>query len=127
MTPSLEGEAWLMHNNFAQAEGVANLDKVPASGCLISIGFAKPSGGTGGYARFVAICPPDSPHGVTIDEVPGAPMPVHSSPLRRGSDGVMRPTPGATPTEYCKPVKYNQGGGPVWSNPLGCKDGQLVK
>jgi kynurenine formamidase len=28
-TPTLEGEAWLMHHGYAQAEGVANLDKVP--------------------------------------------------------------------------------------------------
>src|SRR5438445_3247975 len=28
-TPKLEGEYWLMHNGYAQAEGVANLDKVP--------------------------------------------------------------------------------------------------
>src|SRR5689334_17616740 len=28
-TPNLEGESWLMHNGFAQAEGVTNLDKVP--------------------------------------------------------------------------------------------------
>ena len=26
-TPTLEGESWLMHNGFAQAEGVANLDE----------------------------------------------------------------------------------------------------
>src|ERR1044071_7321615 len=40
-TPTLEGESWLMHNGFAQAEGVANLDKVPATGCLVEIGFPK--------------------------------------------------------------------------------------
>ena len=40
-TPNLEGEAWLLHNNFAQAEGVTNLDIVPELGALISIGFAK--------------------------------------------------------------------------------------
>ena len=28
-TPTLEGEYWLMHNGYAQAEGVANLDQVP--------------------------------------------------------------------------------------------------
>ena len=37
-TPTLEGEAWLMHNQFTQAEGVANLDQVPEAGALISIG-----------------------------------------------------------------------------------------
>jgi kynurenine formamidase len=57
-TPTLEGEYWLMHNGYAQAEGVANLDGVPATGCLVNIGFPKFQGGTGGYARYVAICPP---------------------------------------------------------------------
>ena len=33
-TPTLEGEAWLLHNHFTQAEGVANLDQVPESGCV---------------------------------------------------------------------------------------------
>jgi len=28
-TPTLDGESWLMHHGYAQAEGVANLDKVP--------------------------------------------------------------------------------------------------
>jgi kynurenine formamidase len=31
-TPTLEGEAWLMHNNFAQAEGIAHLDLVAPQG-----------------------------------------------------------------------------------------------
>ncbi len=91
-TPTLEGEAWLMHNHFTQAEGVANLDQVPEAGALISIGFAKPEGGTGGYARFVAIAPPDWQYGVTVAEAPGAPLPKQAKPLRRGADGVMRPT-----------------------------------
>ena len=45
-TPTLEGEAWLMHHGYAQAEGVANLDEVPETGCLISIGFPKFGGGS---------------------------------------------------------------------------------
>ena len=69
-TPTLEGESWLMHNGFAQAEGVANLDRVPATGCLVEIGYPKFGGGLGGYARFIAICPPDWPHGVKIGQVP---------------------------------------------------------
>jgi kynurenine formamidase len=89
-TPTLEGEAWLMHNHFAQAEGVANLDQVPEAGALIVIGFAKPLGGTGGYARYVAIAPSDWPHGVSIDEVPGAPLPMQEHPLKRDENGVMR-------------------------------------
>jgi kynurenine formamidase len=57
-TPTLEGESWLMHHGYTQAEGVANLDKVPETGCLVSIGYPKFKGGLGGYARYVAICPP---------------------------------------------------------------------
>ncbi|HEY7196806.1 MAG TPA: cyclase family protein [Gaiellaceae bacterium] len=73
-TPTLEGESWLMHHGFAQAEGVANLDKVPPTGCLIEIGYPKFGGGLGGYARFVAICPPSWRYGVRIGEVPEAPL-----------------------------------------------------
>ncbi|MCE0495067.1 cyclase family protein [Vibrio salinus] len=91
-TPNLEGEYWLMHNNFAQAEGVANLDKVPESGALISIGFAKPKGGTGGYARYIAIAPSDWPYGVSVTEASGAPLPTQPYPLKRDKNGVLRPT-----------------------------------
>nr|WP_035263102.1 MULTISPECIES: cyclase family protein [Agrobacterium] len=73
-TPTLEGEHWLMHNGFAQAEGVANLDKVPETGALVAIGFPKFGGGLGGYARYIAICPPDWQYGVTIGEVAEAPL-----------------------------------------------------
>jgi len=79
-TPTLEGEAWLMHHGYAQAEGVANLDKVPETGCLVAIGYPKFKGGTGGYARYIAICPPDWKYGVA----PGAgdaPLPRSSRPL----------------------------------------------
>lgn len=94
-TPTLEGEYWLMHNNYAQAEGVANLDQVPEAGALIVIGFAKPLGGTGGYARYVAVAPSDWEYGVTIDEMPGAPLAEQEFPLVRDEHGVMRPTPPA--------------------------------
>jgi kynurenine formamidase len=80
-TPTLEGEAWLMHNGYAQAEGVANLDKVPETGALVAIGYPKLKGGTGGYARFVAICPPDWRYGVRIGETPDAPLPKSDRPL----------------------------------------------
>jgi kynurenine formamidase len=80
-TPTLEGEAWLMHNGYAQAEGVANLDGVPATGCLVTIGFPRFKGGTGGYARYVAICPPDTAVGVTIG-AGDAPLPKSDKPLR---------------------------------------------
>ncbi len=92
-TPTLEGEYWLMHNNFVQAEGVANLDKVPEAGALVTIGYAKPQGGSGGYARYVAIAPADWPEGVTIADAPGAPLPEQTAPLKRDKDGVFRPTP----------------------------------
>ena len=64
-TPTLEGEYWLLHNGYTQAEGVANLDQVAETGCLVAIGYAKIGGGLGGLARYVAICPPDWPHGVS--------------------------------------------------------------
>jgi kynurenine formamidase len=91
-TPTLEGEAWLMANNFAQAEGVMNLDKVPETGALISIGFAKPLGGTGGFARYIAIAPAEWGEGATIAEAPGAPLPTTEKALVRDENGVMRPT-----------------------------------
>jgi len=92
-TPTLEGEYWLMHNNFAQAEGVANLDKVPEAGALISIGFAKPLGGSGGYARYIAIAPAGWSDGTTVADAPGAPLATQPAPLKRDENGVFRPTP----------------------------------
>ena len=89
----LVGEAWLMHNNYCQAEGVSNLHLVPEAGALVAVGFAKPLGGTGGFARYIAIAPSEWPHGVSVREMPGAPLPGQSHPLKRGVDGVMRPTP----------------------------------
>lgn len=80
-TPNLEGEHWLMHHGYAQAEGVANLDQVAETGCLVSIGFPRFKGGVGGYARYVAICPPDWPHGATVGPQ-DAPLPASDKPLR---------------------------------------------
>jgi kynurenine formamidase len=83
-TPTLEGEAWLMHHGYAQAEGVANLDHVPETGCLVAIGYPKFKGGTGGYARYIAICPPDWKYGVspnaTDAPLPKSPKPLHWDP-----------------------------------------------
>ncbi len=93
MTPNLEGETWLLHHNFCQAEGVANLDKVPEAGALIIIGYAKPEGGTGGYARYIAVVPPDWKYGVSVLENPGAPLPKQPYPLKRDKNGILRPTP----------------------------------
>jgi kynurenine formamidase len=92
-TPNLEGENWLLKNNFCQAEGMKNLDKVPEAGALIIIGFAKPQGGTGGYARYIAVCPPEWKYGKSIEELPGAPLPEQSYPNKRDKYGVVRPTP----------------------------------
>jgi kynurenine formamidase len=80
-TPTLEGEAWLLKNGYTQAEGVTNLDQVPEKGALVAIGFPKLQGGTGGYARFIAICPPDWKYGVTVGELPESPMKMFAQPL----------------------------------------------
>ncbi len=74
-TPTLEGEAWLLHNGYTQAEGVAHLDQVAETGCLITIGYPKFAGGLGGYARYIAICPADWKYGVSVGQVPDAPLP----------------------------------------------------
>src|SRR5579859_450900 len=89
-TPTLEGEAWLLRNGYTQAEGVANLDKVPETGALVAIGFPKLQGGTGGYARYIAICPPDWKYGVSVGEVPEAPMRKYDKPLHWDAAAGMR-------------------------------------
>ena len=89
-TPTLEGEAWLMHHGYAQAEGVANLDKAPETGALVAIGYPKFGGGTGGYARYIAICPSDWKYGVRIGEMPEAPLPKSDKPLHWDAAAGMR-------------------------------------
>lgn len=79
-TPTLEGEAWLMHHGYTQAEGVANLDQVAETGCLVAMGYPKFKGGTGGYARYVAICPSGWKYGATIGPA-DAPLPKSDKPL----------------------------------------------
>ena len=74
-TPTLVGEDWLMNNGYTQAEGVTNLDQVPATGALIAIGFPRLQGGTGGFASFTAICPADWTHGMRPGDVAEAPLP----------------------------------------------------
>lgn len=88
-TPTLEGEAWLMHNGYAQAEGVANLDEVPETGALVAIGYPKFQGGVGGYARYVAICPPDWKFGSSIGPA-DAPLPKSDKPLHFDAAQGMR-------------------------------------
>ncbi len=88
-TPTLEGEAWLMHHGYAQAEGVANLDKVAPTGCLVAMGFAKFRGGTGGYARYVAVCPASWTEGATIGPA-DAPLPKFERRLHWDEKAGMR-------------------------------------
>jgi len=89
-TPNLEGEHWLMHNGYAQAEGVANLDRVAENGCLIAIGFPKFQGGLGGYARYVGICPSSWKYGVSMGEIPEAPLPRNDKILQWDRDKGVR-------------------------------------
>ena len=84
-TPTLIGEDWLMNNGYMQAEGVANLDQVPATGALVAIGFPRLKGGTGGFASFTAICPPEWTHGVRAGDGAETPLPV-----QRPAAGVER-------------------------------------
>ena len=79
-TPTLEGEYWLMHHGYAQAEGVNNLGGVPSTGCLVSFGSPEFKGGLGGYARYIAICPPKTNKGVKVTDG-DAPLPKFNSDL----------------------------------------------
>jgi kynurenine formamidase len=89
-TAKLEGEYWLMHNGYAQAEGVANLDKVAEKGCLVAIGYPKFAGGLGGYARYVAICPSSWKYGISVGAVAEAPLPKSDKILRWSEAAGMR-------------------------------------
>jgi len=89
-TPTMEGERWLLTHGYTQAEGVANLDQVPETGALVAIGFPKLQGGTGGYARFIAICPPDWKYGVSVGQVAEAPLAKQSRPLHWDADAGVR-------------------------------------
>ncbi|HET9375683.1 MAG TPA: hypothetical protein VFO40_11970 [Chthoniobacterales bacterium] len=70
--------------------GVTNLDQVPEKGALVVIGYPKLGGGTGGYARYIAICPSDWRFGVTIDSAKESPLPKAASPLRWDEQAGMR-------------------------------------
>ena len=89
-TPTLEGEHWLMHHGYTQAEGVANLSRVPATGCLVTIGYPKFKGGLGGYARYVAVCPADWRYGVSVGKLPEAPLPKYEKVLHWDSEQGVR-------------------------------------
>jgi len=92
-TPTLEGEYWLMHHGYAQAEGVDNLSQVKPKGCLIEIGYPKFGGGLGGYARFIAICPPSWKHGVSVGDLPESPLQKYDSDLQFDATAGMRVRP----------------------------------
>jgi hypothetical protein len=66
-----EATRYVLRNGYTQAERVANLDQVPEAGALVAMGFPKFAGGTGGYARFIAICPPDWKYGVSVGQLGG--------------------------------------------------------
>ena len=89
-TQNLEGEHWLLHHGYTQAEGVAHLDQVPEKGCLITIGYPKFAGGLGGYARFVAICPAHWQYGLSIGAVAEAPLPKSDKILQWDAQRGMR-------------------------------------
>ena len=77
-----------MHHGYTQAEGVDNLDEVPETGCLINIGFPQFGGGLGGYARYIAICPPGV-KGAKISRA-DAPLKKFSTPLHYDATAGMR-------------------------------------
>jgi hypothetical protein len=54
---------------------------VPATGCLVEIAFPRFGGGVGGYARWVAICPPGTKRGVRIGGLPEAPLQKYATSL----------------------------------------------
>lgn len=89
-TATLEGEDWLLNRGYTQAEGVANLDQVPETGALVAMGFPRFRGGTGGYARFIAICPPGWKYGVSVGQVPESPLAKAATPLRWDATKGMR-------------------------------------
>lgn len=89
-TESMEGEGWLLRHGYTQAEGVANLDQVAETGCLVAIGFPKLEGGLGGFARFIALCPADWKYGVAVGDVPDAPLAKMPKPLRWNAAKGMR-------------------------------------
>jgi kynurenine formamidase len=89
-TPTFESERWLLTHGYTQAEAVANLDKVPETGALVAIGFPKFQGGTGGYARFIAICPPDWKYGISVGQVSESPLARQTRPLHWDADAGTR-------------------------------------
>jgi hypothetical protein len=79
--PTWKAKPGCFGTGYTQAEGVAHLDQVPEAGALVTIGYPKFQGGTGGYARYIAICPPDWKYGVAIGQVPDSPLAKFAKPL----------------------------------------------
>ena len=52
----------------------------------MTIGYPKFKGGTGGYARYVAICPAGTPTGATLG-ANDAPLPRSAKPLHWDATG----------------------------------------
>ena len=65
--PTLEGEADA--KGLRAGGGVANLNKVPPSGCLVEIGFPSSRVASVG-TRFIAVCPSSGGYGVGVGELP---------------------------------------------------------
>jgi hypothetical protein len=63
---------------------------VAEKGCLITIGFPKFGGGLGGYARFIAICPANWKYGVSVGQVPDAPLTKMEKTLQWDNERGMR-------------------------------------
>jgi len=80
---SARGRRW-------QERGHAAPDKVAETGCLVAIGYPKFGGGLGGYARYIAICPPDWKYGVGVGEVAEAPLPKSDKVLHYDETAGMR-------------------------------------
>jgi kynurenine formamidase len=57
ITESMDSETWLLKQNHFQIEGMANLDKVPATGAVIVVTWPKVENGFGFPARAFAILP----------------------------------------------------------------------
>jgi hypothetical protein len=47
----------------------------------VAIGYPKFQGGLGGYARYIAICPPDWQYGVSVGQVLESPLQKAAKPL----------------------------------------------
>jgi kynurenine formamidase len=73
-TPTLVSEDWVLNNGYMQIEGAANLDQVPETGALVTMGFPRLKGGTGGYLSLTAICPEEWAQGIRPGEVDEAPL-----------------------------------------------------